>query len=241
LRIEVSPKQSDGFEHKRNRLGQRQREQAIDRRLGSNRLVDHGANVFHQLKADPKGEGDRQHDVREEGRAIDAQPLSYLKYVGRDLVRVVDPSFPESPNPAVGNAGGGDGPAASVAEMFNPVRSPSNAKIVDTYYRSSALHAGNTSLIKSWERATRLEGPAMVVVLLLGLLAPFLTEGVPRRFSLMLMASSIVLIVGPILVADYDYRYAAPAFGALTGAAAIGGYELWRRLASRRRPNRVPS
>ena len=37
--------------------------------------------------------------------AILGQPLEYLEYVGRDLVRIVDPSFPSSPY-------GNTGPAA---------------------------------------------------------------------------------------------------------------------------------
>jgi hypothetical protein len=169
--------------------------------------------------------------------AIEGQPLTYLKYVARDLVRVVDPSSSESPNPAVGNQGAGYSPAGNVSFYFNPVTSAGAENIVKSYYRSSALRAGNVNVLRSWERDTRLEGPAMALVLLLALLAPLLATGLPRRLAILLAVTSFVLIVGPILVLEYDYRFMIPAFGPLTACAAIGAYELSRRagaLARRR-------
>jgi hypothetical protein len=167
--------------------------------------------------------------------AIEGEPLTYLEYVARGLARVVDPSFSESPNPAIGNAAAGDTEEQSVAEMFNPVGSVGKEPIVAAYYKASKLHMGDASWIVSWASDTRLVGPAMVVVLLLALASPFLAKRLPRRFALLGVAYSFVLIVGPNLVADYDYRYAAPAFGPLSAAAAIGAYELARRMHRRLR------
>ncbi len=50
--------------------------------------------------------------------AIEGQPFTYLKYVLRDLARVVDPSFPASPYPRIGNFGDGHGPGANVYDYF---------------------------------------------------------------------------------------------------------------------------
>jgi hypothetical protein len=162
--------------------------------------------------------------------AIVGEPLTYLEYVARGLVRVVDPSFSASPYPAVGSAGAGYSPAANVNWYFLPETTRGAERIVTSYYNGSKLHAGNTSLLRAWERATRLQGPAMAVALLLAIVSPFLARGLCRRLAVLVALTSAVLIVGPILVVDYDYRYVIPAFGPLTAAAAIGAYGVVRLL-----------
>jgi hypothetical protein len=170
--------------------------------------------------------------------AIEGEPFTYLKYVGRDLVRVVDPSFSESPNPAIGNSGASYSPQQNIDWYFNPSVTAGVETIVPSYYRGSKLHKGDVSLLKDWERGTRLEGPAMVFVLLLALLAPILTTGLPRRLAILFVLASCALIVGPILVVDYDYRYVISALGPLTAAASLGAFGLWRRVAGSGRRNR---
>ncbi len=76
----------------------------------------------------------------------------------------------------------------------------------------------------------------MAVAMLLALIAPFLAVGLVRCAAILLLVCAAALIIGPILVLGYDYRYVVPAFGPLTGAAAIGGYGLWRLVARRPRP-----
>jgi hypothetical protein len=153
---------------------------------------------------------------------------------------VVDPSFSESPYAAVGNSGAGYSPEANLDWYFLPATTAGAEKIVMRYYRGSRLYEGNVTVLKSWERDTRLEGPAMAITLVLALLSPLLARGRARRFSILLLVFVVVLIVGPILVVDYDYRYVIPAFGPLAAAAAIGGYELVRRAAAVARPRAQP-
>jgi hypothetical protein len=171
--------------------------------------------------------------------AIEGEPLTYLKYVARDFVRVIDPSFSESPNPAVGNSGSGFDEAGSAAAMFDLATSTPKQAIVDSYYQSSKLHPGGVSLFSDWGTDTQLEGPVMAVLLLLAFASPLLAKGLPRRFAWLMVITTVVLIAGPIIVSDYDYRYSAPAFGPLTAAAAIGAYELWQRAAARIRSRRA--
>ena len=168
--------------------------------------------------------------------AIEGQPFTYLEYVARDLARVVDPSFPASPYARIGNSGEGHGPQQNVDDYFDQSATLGAQPIVAAYYQGSRLHEGDVSPIKAWERATRLEGPAMAVAILLALLAPFMAVGLVRRGAILLLVCAAVLIIGPILVLGYDYRYVVPAFGPLTGAAAVGGYGLWRLVARRPRP-----
>jgi hypothetical protein len=167
--------------------------------------------------------------------AVEGQPLTYAEYVLRDLARVVDPSFPESPYSGIGNYGDGNGPQGNVDIFFNRSLTIGAESIVAAYYRGSKLHEGDVGPIKAWERATRLEGPAMAIALLLALVAPFLATGFVRRVAILQLICAAALIIGPILVLGYDYRYVVPGFGPLTAAAAIGAYELWRRARRLRR------
>jgi hypothetical protein len=162
--------------------------------------------------------------------AIRAQPLTYLEFVGRDLVRVVDPTFPSSPYTGIGNRAYGYTPDGNLSFYFDTSRLAGVERIVNSYYHSPGLLAGNVDILKSWDRDTRLEGPAMAIVLILALCAPLLASGITRRAAILYAVASAVLIVGPIVVFEYDWRYVVPAFGSLTAGAAIGAYEVWRRL-----------
>jgi hypothetical protein len=163
--------------------------------------------------------------------AIEDQPLTYLEYVGRDLVRVVDPTFPTSPYKAIGNAAYGLTPEGLLNYYFDTSNFANVDTVITSYYHSPGLLAGNVDILKTWDRDTRIEGPVMVLVLILALLAPVLARGLPRRFAILCGLVSLVLIVGPILVVDYDWRFMIPVFGPLTAGAAIGGFEVWRRMA----------
>jgi hypothetical protein len=162
--------------------------------------------------------------------AITGEPLTYLHYVARDLVRVVDPSFPSSPYSGIPAVYNGDTADSMRNNMFNTQRVAANGQVIRGYYDDTRVIAGDVQLIKTWDRDTRLEGPAMALVLLLALLAPILARDLPRRLAGLCGIFAAVLIVGPILVAHYDWRYLIPAFGPLTAAAAVGGFEVVRRL-----------
>jgi hypothetical protein len=171
--------------------------------------------------------------------AIEAQPLTYLGRVARDVVRLVDPSFTSSPNPAIGNAGGDSGATPDALAMFSPSSAAVDNSVVVTYYQASQLHAGDASLIVDWTRLTEFQGPVMLLAILLALIAPILATGSSRRFALICLAAAAVLLIGPIATDVYSYRLEVPGFGPLAAAAAVGAYEIWRRarlIASHRRP-----
>jgi hypothetical protein len=162
--------------------------------------------------------------------AIEGQPLTYLHYVSRELVRVVDPTFPSSPFKNIGNAGYGETPEGLLNYYFNTSNLANVEAIITSYYHSPGVLAGNVDVLKSWDRDTRIEGPLMAVILLFALLAPFLARDGPRRLAILCAIVSAVLILGPIVVTQYDWRYMIPVFGPLCAGAAIGLYEAWRRL-----------
>lgn len=162
--------------------------------------------------------------------AILGQPVSYLEYVGRDLIRIVDPSFPSSPYPQIGLRGYGNTPASLLGYYF---LAPSSAKAqlqIAAYYPGEVYAHQDVSLLTDWERGTRLQGPAMALLILLALLAPALTRADQRRASALLVACTVVLLVAPILVSEYDYRFTIPAFGPLAAAAAYGAWGAGLRL-----------
>jgi hypothetical protein len=161
--------------------------------------------------------------------AVEAQPWTYLEYVGRSLVRIVDPSFLESPYPRIGNAYWGPTEQQSTQAILDPAASVSREQIVTTYYHGSAFHFSGATPIVDLASDTAFVGPEMAIALILAALAPLVTRGLERRFVLLADAYTLVLLIGPVLVNEYDYRYVAPALGTLTAAAAAGGYGLWQR------------
>jgi hypothetical protein len=161
--------------------------------------------------------------------AIKAQPWTYLKYVGRSLVRIVDPSFLESPYPRVANAGWGPTEQESAEAIIDPAATVPREQLVDAYYTGSVFHISGATLIVDLASDTAFVGPEMAIALLLAAIAPLVTRGLERRFVVLADAYTLVLLVGPALVNEYDYRYVAPALGTLTAAAAAGAYGLWQR------------
>jgi hypothetical protein len=151
---------------------------------------------------------------------------------------VVDPTFASSPYPSVGNRGYGNTPTGLLKLELRQSQLAFELKTERALYGSAGLIAQNVGIIKAWDRDTRLEGPAMVAILILALLAPLLARDRPRRVAILLLIVAAMLIVEPILGAEYDWRYMVPSFGLLVSAAAIGGWQVWRRaamLSARRR------
>jgi hypothetical protein len=170
--------------------------------------------------------------------AIIGEPLTYLKYVGRDLVRIVDPSYSSSPfgNRGVTGTGYGQTPEQLTNYYFDPRTSAGLAQVA-AYYYSDGVVQHSIGLLRTYERDTRIEGPVMAVLLALALLSPLLATG-RRRAALLFLAATVVLLAGPPFLVDYDYRYVIPGFGVLGCSAAIGGWGVYvqgGRLLARRR------
>lgn len=165
--------------------------------------------------------------------AIDAilgQPLRYLEFVGRDVVRIVDPNYSSSPYASIGNAGYGNTPESLIDYYFSPRFAPNAELAIDGYYPGEPIVHHSIGLLLTWERDTRLVGPLMALLLALAALGPILCRGEPRRAAGLFLLMATVLLVAPILASEYDYRFCVPAFGAVGAAAAYGAYGLWLRL-----------
>lgn len=167
--------------------------------------------------------------------AILGQPLEYLEYVGRDLVRIVDPSFPSSPYGNRGETGFGYGaPPQQLVEYYTTPSTELNAdRLLAGYYTDGTVHR-SLSFLHAYERDTRIEGPFMAVLLLLALAAPLLTKGTTRRAALLFFVATLVLLAGPVFLSEYDYRFTIPAFGPLAATASIGAWTVFARIQSLR-------
>jgi hypothetical protein len=174
--------------------------------------------------------------------AILGQPGAYLEYVGRDLVRLVDPSFPSSPygNRGVTGLGYGQTPEQLTDYYFDDSTGQGVAGAIAGYYHDPIIEHNIDPLI-TYEHDTRIEGPLMAVLLALALLSPIAATG-HRRAAFLFLTATVVLLAGPPFLVDYDYRYTIPAFGVLGCSAAAGVWGVCfqiRRLASRRSTTRL--
>lgn len=169
--------------------------------------------------------------------AVVAQPLGYLNAVMRDFARVIDPAFERNGNEEIGNKGAGLGPDELVA----------NYKNKDWTTISLYQHVGFTAdqygvykgfgALETYERWTRFTGVWMLLLLLLALAGPTLAIGRRQRAgALLAMSSGLTLLIVPILIAKYDFRFTIPAYAPLAVSAAIAVAGLTDRyVASRTR------
>lgn len=164
--------------------------------------------------------------------AILGQPLEYLEYVGRDLIRIIDPSYPSSPygNKGPASVGYGNSPQQLTNYYFNAGDLPYIQHIIAAYYPGDGEIHKSVKFLIAYEQDTRIEGPFMALLILLALAAPILANARERRAAFFFFSVTIVLLIGPILLSEYDYRFTIPAFGPLAATAGIGAQAVGRHI-----------
>ncbi|RBQ17730.1 hypothetical protein DP939_22935 [Spongiactinospora rosea] len=160
-------------------------------------------------------------------RAILAQPLDYLWNVTQDtsIAFALTPiAHPKRTTPAYGFGLGSwvtpDNPLLdSVRERYDPAIG--TLRSVDPY----------ASILVRYQYVGYLHGPLKLLIVLVG------TAGLvcrPRR-ALVPWAAGMFLLVGPVMVLDFDHRYVLPAIPLLSLAAALAVHDLlglWRKKSS---------
>jgi hypothetical protein len=162
--------------------------------------------------------------------AIVAQPLDYARELAREFARYVAPgSFAQH---------SGNNASAFVPRLTEgPVTRATEDNAIRGFYRGSEIASSRSArrLANAWERATRLHGPLMVVLVALSLLAPLLARGRARAGAVLLLGVAFALAIAPIAATRWDIRYAIPVYPPLTAGAAIGAWALAERVRKRRR------
>ena len=80
-----------------------------------------------------------------------------------------------------------------------------------------------------WQLATSIEGPVMLVLLLLIPVGLVTGRGRERLAVLLLGGLSVILLLIPVATLNYDGRFGVPVHGPLAAAAAIGALGVLRR------------
>jgi hypothetical protein len=149
------------------------------------------------------------------------QPLDYLHAVWLDTIRLIEPNHRAYSDLSA------DGLIAFL--LYGPDRHSGVNEFVSYWQRllyphDHATRRGDIGPLKEWERITRVDGPWIVILLVLCLAGPWLVAGRARSGTALFSATALVLLFFPILVKGYDYRFVIPAFGPL---AAAGGLAAW--------------
>jgi hypothetical protein len=178
--------------------------------------------------------------------AVLGQPVDYLRAVGRDLVRVVDPNFPSNPNRAIGNGGSGSPPEVYQSHLmgtnsWSRQNEAGTVGVVAELYSTRGMLRSDLDGLRSYEAATRLIGAPMVLLLLLAIAGPFAASGASRRSAALFSVSAIALIVAPMAAHTYDWRYVVVVYGPLSAAAAFGVQGLSDRVRRARAKTRNPT
>lgn len=153
--------------------------------------------------------------------AIQGQPGDYANAVWQDLIRIVDPDHQSSGDLSYNGF---------IPYLLHGLKGDDYNYFVEywrgLYYPGDNYHFGDISKLTDYERATRVQGPLMIICLLLAAAAPWVAPRGSRMVALLLAGVAFAMLVFPILTHAYDARFIVPALGPLIGAAALGGWGL---------------
>ena len=164
-----------------------------------------------------------------------AQPFDYLEEVGAGMLRYVAPE-----SDALHAYGGGPGYEALTGRniLLNPYFESHAIDSMQRYYGWSesdyVQRSGLLSVLRGYERITRIQGISFVVLALLSLLGPFVARGEQRRVAWLLALIAWGLMTAPVATLEFSARTAVPAFGFLAASAAVGGVATRRAWRARR-------
>jgi hypothetical protein len=155
-----------------------------------------------------------------------AQPLDWLEATSGEFTRYVAPDSRHRGGPNAGEYRH----MLTRAEGVRPA-----TRVLRPYYSTGGVRvdAGLMSAVHDYEGFSRVEGPVMALLLVLGAAAAFVTRGPVRRESILLLATSLAMLIGPPALVGYEGRYGVPAYGPLAAAAAIGAAAILERYRRR--------
>jgi hypothetical protein len=166
--------------------------------------------------------------------AIRGQPLDYIAAITDDMRRYFDSDYAGSGGLSLENF------VETLAVGTHPTpESGIQPQTVDyrPYYPNAGLleQEGSLEALREFEASTRFQqGPLMIVLVGLALLAPFVAPSGPsRRGALLFTGLSFVLMVTPVATLYYNARFAIPSIAPLVAAAALGAWFAAARIRAR--------
>jgi hypothetical protein len=161
-------------------------------------------------------------------RAIVHQPFDYLRAVGTDLTR-----YWSSDRHYRFHAGASYDALVKRLTFHDTV---ATVRLIRRWYATGDTlgPAGAPAALRVYERHTRFEGPAFVLLALCAVVGLAAARGRRLAAQLLLLGVSTLLLVGTIAASTFDAQYAIPGYGPLAAAGALGAASLWERLAARR-------
>ncbi len=162
--------------------------------------------------------------------AIRGQPLEYVHQVWRDVIRLVYPNR---------QTYGGLSPEELVGFMLYGVNMHSGSNEFVTFWQQKAYpndpapYRGAIGPLRTWDGLTRLEGAWTLVLLVLCLAGPWVLRGRARAGMILFATAALALLLFPILVKAYDYRFVIPGYAPLVAAAALSAWGLAVRVRSK--------
>jgi hypothetical protein len=149
------------------------------------------------------------------------QTFDYLSEVGAGVLRYIAPD-------SLRGTGGGPSYRDFINNILNGPIGEDGLRTIKHEYgwqpKDFRVQEEVLSGLRTWEALTCLQGPVMAVLMLLSLAAPWVTRGRARRVAWLLTLSAWTLLVVPVATLEFSARTAVPGFGALAGAAALGGW-----------------
>ncbi len=159
-------------------------------------------------------------------RAILAQPLEYLKAVGTDMWRYVDPTF--RPRDF-------SGAAYDVIDIDRGASADESVvdESLNTYYADDEVHIdGLTATLSDVQDTVRVHPKLLFGSFIVALIGLVLARGRVRSGLALLLGVGLTLLAVPPITAIWSSRYAIPAQGFILAAGAIG---VWLVLSVRSR------
>ena len=147
--------------------------------------------------------------------AITHQPWQYAWTTIQGLVKYIAPDLGPSYVAITSHS--------HLIDQLHDPQGEANARyVINGYYGSDTVAHHSLSTLDAYAQAARVEGPVTAVLVVL-MLAGFGLARDRRRVAAGLFGwTTAVLLVAPVALLAYGARYATPAYGPLTAAAAIG-------------------
>jgi hypothetical protein len=163
--------------------------------------------------------------------AILHQPGDYLGRVGSDLTRFWSSDRHHS-------QWDGDNYATMIRLLVRSAWLGNERQLAWYATAQPRQRDGLLDALRDYERRTRLEGPAFVLLALLALAGLPLARGRRLKVGLLLAGVTAAALLGPVLTTVFSTRYVVPGYGPLAATAAIGGAALWERAVAWRTSRR---